>query len=328
MSLIPRLRGVEYAGAVPNRPGVPDPGPGGNEYGGEYPVPMTTGGPQVSGIQEYLAKLAAQGAKPTPQNVNRARVGDTSAAPSKSMDVLPSRADRTVEGYEPNPRDAVPQRDPMTLSRDEMSPRIGGNGGTVPPQLPPDVLGSDERSPSISGPGGIGAALGAGGLGALIIKLLSGGGGSAPVIPPITPIGVGGPQGALPAPTPALPPTEMSPRIGGPAIPPVVGGPNPGAPQIAAPGERPPIPMGSVPTGNPPIALPDSNVPPPRLQTAGVDLQRPPASMIAPPGAAAENASLTPSPTSAAISKALEGDKPAPRAKSPRGRARVPRVAP
>ena len=311
MSLIPRLRGVEYAGAVPNRPGVPDPGPGGNEYGGEYPVPMTTGGPQVSGIQEYLAKLAAQGAKPTPQNVNRARVGDTSAAPSKSMDVLPSRADRTVEGYEPNPRDVAPQRDPMTLSRDEMSPRIGGNGGTVPPQLPPDALGSDERSPSISGPGGIGATLGAGGLGALIIKLLGGGGSGAPVIPPITSTG----------PTP-------NPAIGGPAIPPAVSGPNPGAPQIAAPGERPPIPMGSVPTGNPPIALPDSNVPPPKLQTAGVDLQRPPASMIAPPGAAAENASLTPNPTSAAISKALEGDKPAPRAKSPRGRARVPRVVP
>jgi hypothetical protein len=259
MPLIPKLQGVTYAGSGP-QPYPTSPGPGGSEYGGEWEAPMTTGGPVVSGIQEYLRKLQSQGLPPTPQNVNRIREATSNGVTLPRPPIPPTEGATSA----PPSRSIAPNAasDSATLASGDV--RVGMPQVETPAILP-DAMGMIPDS-AVPAAGLAAGALGAGGLGALILKLLGGN------VPAITPTGatslpptemsprLGGPAAnpALNAPDPrlALPPAEVSPRIGGPAIPAQVEGARAGTPQLAAPGERPPIPLGAVPTGEPTIPLP------------------------------------------------------------------------
>jgi hypothetical protein len=118
----------------------------------------------------------------------------------------------------------------------------------------------------------------------------------------------------IPGSVPMLPSPEARPLLTGPEGAPAVAGPRVGAPQLAAPGEAPPIALPNQSTGRPPIPLPDQSAPAgPRLPTTGPGFapEIPSNPAIAP---------VPPTPASAAVDKAVGGDAPAPRAKV-RGRA-------
>jgi len=149
---IPLLRGVTYAGSgpgpKPQGPGVPVPGPGGSEYGGEWEAPMTTGGPVVSGIQEYLRKLQGQGLPPTPQNVNRIREATSNGVTLPRPPIPPQPGpDRTVEGYQPNMGEPdTSSRPPTPAPQMQMPPNEGGT------PRPPDGSGDPVTQGSPRGP--------------------------------------------------------------------------------------------------------------------------------------------------------------------------------
>ena len=116
----------------------PDPGPGGNEYGSSgYPVPSTTGGPQVSGIQELLAMLAQKGVSATQQNVSRARQARAyenqgAPAPTDTVDNSTSTTTRTRTqgGNQATVGKPAPSGGPA--ARD-----IEGGGDLPTPPIPP-----------------------------------------------------------------------------------------------------------------------------------------------------------------------------------------------
>jgi hypothetical protein len=190
-------------------------------YGGEWEAPMTTGGPVVSGIQEYLAKLQSQGLPPTPQNVNRIREATSNGV------TLPRPPIPPAEGVTSAAPTSVAQPDPNASN-----PGAASSG--LLESLAPLILGGaplaailgrramDMRTPAAEAPG------------ASLLRLPA----------PEVPLQVGGPETPI--------------RLGGPTTPAQVEGARAGTPQLAAPGEAPAIKLPAVPTGNPTIPLPDS----------------------------------------------------------------------
>jgi hypothetical protein len=283
---IPRLEGVTYAGSGP-APKGPSPGPGGNEYGGEWEKPVTN---PAGNVQAIIQQIQARGLPPTIENVNRVRA----QAPQRLPTPPP---DRTVEPYEPNTSSAPPT--------------------SASPDLPmlPDAMSMT--------PGGAGsaAALGAGGvgLGALILRML-GLGRTPPVAGAPTPLALPAPEMSPriggPAPQAQVSGPETQLRLGNePGL--AVAGPDPGAPRLNAPAERPAIPLPSVPTGNPPIPLKGPSAPP-QVAPSGPGFEAEYGSRVEPPSpaSAAIDKALEGSPAPVRAKS--------PRAKAPR--VRVPRV--
>jgi hypothetical protein len=232
-------------------------------------VPMTTGGPVVSGIQEYLRILGQQGVQPTPQNVNRARAPDRGVAPRAPMNVLPQQGER---GWSAD-----------TGNWDT------GNTSAPPTSVPPP-------DPNASNPGAANS-----GLLESLAPLILGGAPLAAILgrqyldsrgkPPGTPADV------APAPGADLLNTK------GPGFAPEYARP-PGSITDTA-GFKPEY--GNAPAAEAirSAVAPAEAAPRPLLQTAGVDLQPAPAPARAPSGPGFDP-EIPPSPAKEAIDKAVE----------------------
>ena len=250
-------------------------------------VPMNTGAPQVSGIQEYLAKLGLQ---PNAQNINRARVGDTSVAPRAPMNVLPQRGELWAAD---------------TGSWDQGGDTSAAPAKTVVP--PPD--------PNASNPGAANS-----GLLASLAPAILGGAPLAAILGRQYLDSRGNPPGTAPVAEPASVPGADLLNTKGPGFAPEVARP-PGSIMDSA-GFKPEYGGSPAAEAIRAAVAPAEAAPRPLLQTAGVDLQPAPAPVRAPSGPGFDP-EIPSSPTSAAIDKAVPTDAPAaPRAKA-KSRART-----
>jgi hypothetical protein len=102
-------------------------------------VPMTTGGPVVSGIQEYLRILGQQGVQPTPQNVNRARAPDRGVAPRAPMNVLPQQGERGWSADTGNWDTGNTSAAPTSVAQPD--PNAGAASSGLLQSLAPAILG-------------------------------------------------------------------------------------------------------------------------------------------------------------------------------------------
>jgi len=253
-------------------------------------VPMTTGGPVVSGIQEYLRILGQQGVQPTPQNVNRARAPDRGVAPRAPMNVLPPQGERGWSADTGNWDTGNTSAAPTSVVPPD--PNAGAASSGLLQSLAPAILG--------------GAPLAA----ILGRQYLDSRG-----KPPGTPADV-----VAPAPAPGADLLNTK----GPGFEPEV--PRPPGSITDTAGFKPEY--GNAPAAEAirSAVAPAEVAPRPLLQTAGVDLQPAPAPARAPSGPGFDP-EIPPSPVKEAIDKAFPADEPAPpRAKTrakPKAKIRV-----
>ena len=258
------------------------------EANAREPGSLEANGPRLGPVVLDLRNAGIEDASPMPPRGGGG--GRTSAPPlptppvppegAGSNDIPGSPASAMPPSNIPTPGPVPPQAGPRVLNIQSPQQQLLGGPGEVP------LLGGPPETPLLSGPGVGAAVLGGVPLAALLERARAN-------------LSLAGPRAA-----PTLSGPAPAPQIDGPA--PVAQVEGPRGPALAAPAERPPIALPNQSTGRPTIALPDAAVPRPALQTAGVDLQAPPASSITPP-----------TPASAAIDKAVR-DTPAPtRAKTP-----------
>jgi hypothetical protein len=282
----------------------------------------TNVGGESAGLQAVLAQLRARGVTKIDANAIRSLVNENARDPG-SADVNPQTLGPTVL----NLRNAgIEDASPMPA-------RGGGGGGggggsndtsaqPTPSRSITPTAASDSATPTPMPPA-VDPASGSSLLQSLAPLLAGGGAAAFPlgryILDKMRGGDVPGVAG-IPGSVPMLPSPEARPLLTGPEGAPAVAGPRVGAPQLAAPGEAPPIALPNQSTGRPPIPLQDANVPRPALETAGVQLS--PANPATAP--------VPETPASAAIDKAVPADAPvAPRARAPRAKAprlRVPAI--
>jgi len=224
--------------------------------------------------------------------------GRTSAQPSPSRGAtrLPTPPIPPPQGTAPNAASDSATMPPAVAP----APPTSSGMPMMSPDGIPILDGSND--PTGMGGGGAAAAVGAGGLGALILRMLMGGGSPTPSVPPVVP-----PTTPTPSPTAPRPPS-------GPGFDPEYPtGPRPKPP--SGPGfsaEYGPLPgaRGTAPTGAGFSPEYGSRTPPAAPSGAGFEAEY---------GSRVE-------PAKAAIDKAVPADEPAPKRAKTRARARIPKV--
>jgi hypothetical protein len=199
-------------------------------------VSMTTGGPQNSGIQDYLAMLAKQGVPPTAQNMNRAREAtarNTRGAPSGGGGAPSGNGgggavygdDTFGDVGQPGTTSAPPSAPLPTVANSTMPSGGGASGDTF------GQTGNPEIAAMVLG------ALGLGGAGLYGASRMRGG---APTAAP--PMGVPGP---MPPPVPLSAMNFTPPEV---------------SPTGLAPGPRTPVLPPRVPGQMPQMQVPESSL--------------------------------------------------------------------